>query len=474
MTSRSPTPGPITYVKVACHCGLNELRAGFATDQLPISNDLCHCNTCRHSSGQLAVYHVSVSTLVCVDSDEPFHVDGHGGECPSPDGDGDLVAYRTSENAIRYFCSMCSAHLIFRYLGTPREEGEGGEREGAFWCVAAGALERTEGIVKVGYHIWVEDTLDGGLADHFRTLEGEDLPRYRRGPKSDEIALRWRSETLNQTPNSTNDDTLHISCHCQSNQYKITRPNFESYLPYSAYPDLLHPHDIAHLSKVRNSADVKWWLRPLGSSHPTKYFAGHCTCEYCRKTSGFEIQSWAYVPRSNILDQEGNSVVLQPPEKDEVAEMREELARIGVEGSGEGEKKVEAEPEDPRPKGLKQYISSPGRYREFCRTCGATVFAWQIGRPDLLCIAVGLVDESQAGARAESWFEWCYTRVGYAEQAISPKMVEALTSSLAAAGAEATKSREEENERAPIVSMSLQQKGGCDVVTSVEQVVVAA
>jgi hypothetical protein len=53
-------------------------------------------------------------------------------------------------------------------------------------------------------------------------------------------------------------------------------------------------------------------------------------------------------------------------------------------------------------------------------------------------------------------------------------MVEALTSSLAAAGAEATKSREGENEQAPIVSMSLQQKGGCDVVTSVEQVVVAA
>ncbi|KAF5334614.1 hypothetical protein D9611_011934 [Ephemerocybe angulata] len=432
MTSRPVTPGPITYVKVACHCGLNEFRAGFLTDQLPISNDLCHCNACRHSSGQMAVYHVSVASLICSDTDEAFHVDGDG--CKSPGGDGDLIAYRTSDDAVRYFCSICSAQLLFHYLGKPKE-GEGsekGKREGGFWCVAAGALERTEGIVKVGYHIWVEDTLDGGLAEHFRTVDGVDLPRYRGGAKTEQLPLGWHDLTPSSKSLNGSDDALYFACHCRTLQFKVTRPNAQSYLPHSAFPDLMHPYDTTHLAKVRNSGDVKWWLRPLEAEHPAKYFSGHCACEYCRLTSGFEIQSWAYVPRGNIIvESTGKSLALQEAQKDEVEEVKEALERLGMRDDDLTPKAEEATMED-RTKGLRQYISGPGRYRESCQNCGATAFAWQAGRPDLICVAVALVDEAQAGSRAETWFDWCLTRVSFMEQALSPKTVEGMVVSMKA------------------------------------------
>jgi hypothetical protein len=381
----------------------------------------------------MAVYHVNVVSLLCADTNEPFHVDGSGGECVSPGGDGDLVPYQTSENAVRYFCSTCSAHLIFRYLGKPSEEG--GEREGAYWCVAAGALERTEGIVEPGYHIYTEDTLDGGLADHLRSIGHLKLPRYRRQPGSELLPLGWKAT---KNPEGVDDNTLHFACHCKTLQFKITRPNVQSTLPHAAFPDLLYPYDITHLAKLRNSGDVKWWLRPLGSSEPTKYFAGHCACTYCRLTSGFEIQSWVYVPRGNILDMDGQPIALQEVEEDELTEVQEAMKKLGVASPSSASEESQAaaaaslEPAGARMPGLKQYISSPGRYRESCHKCGATAFAWQVGRPDLICVAVALVDETQDGARAESWFDWCLTRVGFIEQAVSPMTVGGLAAGLKA------------------------------------------
>ncbi|TFK26126.1 hypothetical protein FA15DRAFT_311330 [Coprinopsis marcescibilis] len=428
-SSRPSTPQATTYVKARCHCGLNEFRAGFPTSALPISSDLCHCSSCRHSSGQMAVYHVDVFDLLCHDSDEPFHFKKMAG-C---DGDGDLIAYQSSNDGVRYSCSVCSSQLFFRYLGKV-VEGSDGEREGGYLRVAAGALERTEGIVKPGYHIYVQDTIDGGLADHLRSIAGVDLPRYSLDVGSEKLPPGWKDEKLSKqgsrdedgelgpTPTKS-DDTLHFSCHCKSVQFGITRPSSVSSFPSAAYPDLLYPHDTTRLSKVRNFEDTKWWLHPPGSAHPTKYLAGHCACVYCRLTSGFELQSWLYVPLANIVDREGKSFTLFEDNDDEdLRVIREAVDKLGITQLHIPEERASRK----KLKGLKQYISSPGRYREFCPKCGATVFAWQAGRPDLICAAVGLVDETQDGARAEGWFTWCLDRVGFSEQAVSPATVGGL------------------------------------------------
>lgn len=428
------------YVKARCHCGLNELRVGFNTSRLPISNGLCHCNSCRHSSGQMSVYHVPVDSLLCADSDEPFHV-GPSTRC---DGDGDLVAYQTSKSAVRYSCVVCSAQLLFHHLGSLKDGSEEDREEGEYMmCVAAGALEKVEGIVQPGYHIHVEDTRDGGLADHLIGVDGVYLKRYSRGRGTEELPLGWKHEGLLHSHHSTNvqkpdaqaRDRLRFSCHCNTIRFSVTRPTQASTIPYAAYPDLLYPHDVTHLAKLRNHSDEKWWLRPAAGSPkltlPTKYLAGHCACDNCRLTSGFEIQSWAYVPLANIVDENGRPFALVEDGRGDLDEVRAAVDKLALSDNIHLPPREEgSDGPSRRPAGLKQYITSPGRYREFCSKCGATAFAWQAGRPDLVCVAVALVDESQAGARAEGWFEWCLTRVGYAEEAVGTHTVEGLTAGL--------------------------------------------
>ncbi|EAU89642.2 hypothetical protein CC1G_02531 [Coprinopsis cinerea okayama7 len=437
MFSRPLTPIPThddgrTYIKARCHCGLNTFRAVFQTSSLPISNDLCHCSTCRHSSGQMVVYHVKVEALLCADTDDPFHVEP-GPECV---GDGDLIAYQTSNDAVRYFCSVCSAHLVFRYLGKPAGGGNEERLEG-YSTVAAGALEKVEGIVQPGYHIYVEDTMDGGLADHLRIVDGVSLPRYSHGEGTIELPLGWKHQALPSDRQPTKNDKLRFSCHCRSVQFSVSRPTLLSSFPHAAYPDLLHPHDTTRLAKVRNSEDSKWWLRPSGSPNPTKYLAGHCACEYCRLASGFEFQSWAYIPLANLVDTKGQSFTLFEDEDDDLAKVRAAVNKLGLTSVHIPQDDLESH-DRKKLSGLKKYISSPGRYREFCQKCGATVFGWQAGRPDLICVAVALVDEEQDGARAEGWFDWCLDRVGFSEQALGTKSVSGLLAGLRAAKKEKT------------------------------------
>ncbi|TFK34511.1 Mss4-like protein [Crucibulum laeve] len=370
---------PYTYINASCHCELNTFRVAFPTESLPISSDLCHCDTCRHSSGQLVVYHVNIhGRPLELHSDDPIDLS-------------DMTQYKSGPHTTRYFCPICSAHLLW----------ENKEKEDApYYCVAAGSLERVDGIVNVDYHIFVEDTKDGGLSEHLKTdAEGKELARYAKAKDSETLPLGWN--VLEQTAKPPSDDEkLHAYCACKAIQFSITRPNEDSSLPYAAYPDLLKPYDVTHLSKVHNSDNEKWWLRPVHAEKPTKYLAGHCACRSCRLTSGFPIQSWAFVPRTNLIDPHtGTSVELD---------------------------------DGNRLKGLKQYISSPGRYREFCPTCGATVFWWNVSRPDIIDVSVGLVDQEKEGARAERWLDWHKERVSFEEMALARQTIQALEEGLKA------------------------------------------
>ena len=293
--------------------------------------------------------------------------------------------YKISDSTelTRFFCINCGAHLFHRVGG-----------ESPYWRVAAGALDKTEGIVEIGSHIYVASTLDGGLADHLKEIGGVELSRYSKGSKSDTVALGWHGQLEDE-----GEAQLQAYCHCGAVKFAITRPSPESFLPTASYPDLLFPYDVTHLSILQNTLDDKWWLRPVDADTPTKYLAGHCMCTFCRLSSGFQIQSWAFIPLVNIV-QPHTSIPIK--------------LRV----------------EEERPKGLKQYISSPGRYREFCGTCGATVFWWDLQRPDLIDVSVGLFDEAQNGARAEVWFEWHRGRVSFSEKALSPANAKSLLAGL--------------------------------------------
>jgi len=426
------------YVEASCHCELNSFAVRFKVTNLPISTDFCHCNTCRHISGELAVEYVAFEGLplksaqpvsrsrarhlnglasrnrsrpgspapgsVSPPSQHNRHVllVGNGGllappiivtvEEPSQTDTAfdlsDLTLYRPSPDDSRYFCRICSAQLFkLQRIG-----------DDDHWSVAVGVLDETDGILKGSAHIWVGDTLDGGFANHLRSIDGQDLPRYKEGRDSELLPIEWKAPSASNPSDPTigltnAHDLLPAHCHCRAIDFALTRPNQESTLPSCAFPDLLYAYNVTHLSKLHNPADQKWWLR----SNNTRYLAGYCMCTFCRLTSGFELQSWAFIPRANIIN-----------------------LHTG--------KQIGLDMDEERPNSLQQYMSSPGRYREFCRTCGANVFSWEAGRSEVIDVSVGLFDAG--GARAEGWLEWHKDRISFDEMSQRPALLKGLLEGL--------------------------------------------
>ncbi|KAG6918341.1 hypothetical protein DXG01_014990, partial [Tephrocybe rancida] len=365
-----------TVIKASCHCGLNAFNIAFATDSLPVSGGLCHCTACRHTTGQLMASYVGFIgvPLSPTSTSEPADLSN-------------LTPYKTSSVATRWFCSKCSAHILWEYNNTTILEPS--------WRIAVGSLQRTEGIINSAFHAWIGDTLDGGIADHLISINGIELPRYKASATSGEVVpAGWNTLSTNATPDA--DDRLHAYCHCKANSFYVTRPSAASTAPFSPYPDVTHAQNNTPDEITLNPSDEKWWLRPAGATQPTKYLGGHCACTSCRTASGNAIQSWAFIPCANIITTRGDTGEAAP---------------------------LYLQDREKRPAGLRHYKSNPGRNREFCPTCGATIFWWGEERPDLVDLSVGLADEQQAGTRAEGWIEFWKQRISFEEDAISRDLV---------------------------------------------------
>lgn len=186
------------------------------------------------------------------------------------------------------------------------------------------------------------------------------------------------SKEQHTTSSPREDLDTQASCRCRNIRFQITRPSVSSSTPASPYSDLIVPY---HSGPSTNPTNEKWWLRANG----TKYLAGTCACQSCRLASGNDIQAWAFVPKVNI-------------------------------------RKLNGEPFDFSMGLLKQYESSKGVYRNFCGGCGATVFWHDEGRPELIDVAVGLLNAG-SGARAEELLEWATERVSFQEDAQNKDLI---------------------------------------------------
>ncbi|KAG5639853.1 hypothetical protein DXG03_002811, partial [Asterophora parasitica] len=374
-----------TFVKAACHCGLNSFTIPFITASLPIRNILCHCSSCRRATGQLTANYVYfLGVPLASATNEPADLKST------------LTSYTIGPIATRWFCRQCSAHILWEQIHKDAL---------SLWCVAVGTLERTENIVKPRCHIWISDTLDGGIADYFTAVDGLELPRYKENREQEDAALLpagWRSGSAGPVV------------------YVVDDQHAEDYLP--RHLRTLPPptpisctHHSTPADVIANPQDEKWWLRPAGAAKRTHYLAGHCACTTCRLTSGFELQSWAFVPKANILVPRSTSTSAQAASI-EKAPSPNELAELELTDNAL------------RPTGLRQYKSSVGRNREFCGTCGATVFWWSEERPELVDVSVALLYEKAAGGvRAERWVEWWKGRVSFEEEAVNKTLVGAFS-----------------------------------------------
>jgi hypothetical protein len=140
---------------------------------------------------------------------------------------------------------------------------------------------------------------------------------------------------------------------------------------------------------VTNPENKPWWL----STDHTKYLAGNCACESCRKIAGFDIVQWTFIPIAGL------SLANDEPFK----------LPFGT---------------------IQSYQSSARRVRWFCSKCGANVFWTGEERPTLIDVSVGLLD-APSGARAEEWLQWDLAdRVSFKEEAHNMHLAEALEEGL--------------------------------------------
>ncbi|RDW67808.1 hypothetical protein BP6252_09204 [Coleophoma cylindrospora] len=363
--SQSESEPASTTLTATCQCKNFNIPLIYSNNTLPLQRSLCLCADCRRISGTSG----GISYIPLPPDVQP--VVTH------------LAAYRSSARITRYFCPQCGAHV----LAFVHDIGQ--------WRVSTGILDRTEGVVMWLGCKFVEGTRDGGIGVWMKEIADADGKRRelehvlgQDGPGAQVVDANWRpSPVKRNTDGAWENDRLRAECHCGGVRFYITRPTAESRKAKSTYSDLIVP---ISTGPAENPKNEPWFLR----DNESKYLAGTCACESCRRNLGFEVQTWAFIPRVNVVDASG-----QP------------IAPGAVFGT------------------LTRYRSKDNVERSFCSVCGATVFWNGDWRLDVVDVSTGLFDEVE-GARCEGWLDWWTGRVSFKEDAVSTDLIECLENGL--------------------------------------------
>ncbi len=399
-------------LSLSCHCRTTTHTFTVPISSLPLPSNLCNCTTSRRISGSLLTSYIPITHPTS--------------SSPSPQNPalGSVTCYPSSSILNRWFCSTCGTHMYIEYLAS----GD--------WWAATGTLEYdgdVGDVVRYESAMWIGDTRDGG-ASHFLPgeLRGRELKRWMgEAGSSEEVDVNW---PVKKTALSSGEwggqregdkmKAIHAHCHCRGVEFWISPPNESSFkTARSPFPDLMIPHSEG---RSQNPENVAWWVpSPFNSTANSssinndnnkneipnherrRYLAGTCTCRSCRRSSGFDITFWAFIPTSNIFLDSALTKPLptSPPN----------ATSMPIWGT------------------MRTYNSSSGVTRAFCSVCGANVF-WQgdeatHGRYGLLDVAVGLLD-APSGARAEEILTWWTGRVSFCEEGRNRALVEGLGAGL--------------------------------------------
>ncbi len=343
-------------IHFGCACKKAGGSVEVPTSAFPLPLTLCHCNSCQHQTGQVAALFVRLP-----DDAQDFTVHG------TP------ASYKVTDALTRHFCTTCGSNIFVDV-----------ERAG-YKSLCSGAITDDSIATRLNEHIFVKDTKDGGMSSWLPSLQAWEGYGLHSKPVDPNQPLGEPSEVDKRRTESE----LPAYCECRKVEFKITKPNEKSTNLRGPFADLLAPYDSSDPEVIQNKDDTKWWLRRQGS----KYLAGTCACNSCRTNSGYDIQTWAFVPKVNLFHTDGSPL--------EIGTMQ----------------------------GLAEYKSSQGVHRYFCNTCGATVFWYTDSRPDLIDVSVGLLD-AEEGTRAGSWLQWWTDRISFEEDAPNKSLIASLKSGL--------------------------------------------
>lgn len=331
---------------IACLCGAIAIPL---SSPLPAQSHLCHCDTCRRSTGAL------FTGLLPLDTP------------PAADQLTRCTIYRSSDSWSQYFCSTCGTKVVGHARGEPTEARK--ER----WYCFGGAVdppqqEATKNLLCVHSHKWVADTLDGGMAAFMTTLGGRDIQCFEGDENSqqlthDEVA-KMHASALRPSHELGSGDILRAECRCGGVSLRIKRANHED-------------KSVSKLDRFIPKDDS-------GQPENDRYMAFACVCRFCRLGSGCSFSPWMYLPPQQVLNAHTNRAVVQHREATDGSEATRE-ANQGL--------------------SLTHFWSSENSCRSFCSRCGATVFYSFEKRLEILNVAVGLL-RAEEGALARRWLRY--------------------------------------------------------------------
>lgn len=124
-----PSNSETLTLTATCFCKLFHTAYTIPASSTPLKASICHCTTCRKTSGHLfAAFAVIPSTH-------------------RPDVSA-LTAYASSDALTRYFCPRCGASIA--------------NFEAHEWEFTTGVLARAGGGLLNRVQLWLDDTRDGG------------------------------------------------------------------------------------------------------------------------------------------------------------------------------------------------------------------------------------------------------------------------------------------------------------------------
>jgi hypothetical protein len=253
--------------------------------------------------------------------------------------------------------------------------------DGVAYGVLTGVLGNVNvpGLVKVTDHIFVGDTVDGGATPWLCDINADDgssRPRLWRGRKEQSEELTppyWPAvDSLPDAGVEIEADEIPIRCHCGGVDLVFRRPN-----TYFA---------------AKERSELPWFIDPVTN----KAWGGFDPCDTCRLSSGIDFFHWTFALLLHLAfpstGREETQQLLLPSFPQSSFELQAAAA-------------ASSRDRDPCWGTLALYKSSPDVQRYFCSRCSACVLYASNERPDMVDVAVGLLD-SPDGSRAEGLVSW--------------------------------------------------------------------
>ena len=239
------------HINTSCHCGLFKHSVTLPLTSFPLKSAICHCNTCRHVTGQIfATFAVIPLPLVT-----------------EAQGFDKLVPYSTSPGIFRYFCPKCGASV----LNVEAEE----------WEFATGVLDFVTDDGRNGHELLPGGLLNRGVLFTEDSSDGGAVPWINEG-KSDGLAGR---KTGGRNSQDVTDAML-------VGMQEYSKQNVKQ--------------NGSNLIGRCHCGDVK--LEVLAAEGKERYGAGLCACTSCRKACGFEFTAWSKTSKKQIKMSDGRSL----------------------------------------------------------------------------------------------------------------------------------------------------------------------